>query len=276
MAKTAVANGSGTLDLLIKETSEYEIIGKEAETACFQIYHSDKASPSVKEAAKLKVIRSNLRFALKFAMDYSRITGLPVEDFYSDGKLGLMEAFYRFDWKTGVKFGSYAVWYLRTRMSSTVQENDLVRVPVRLRKRILKVLKNGGTVDGIRYGKEAEASMLHTISMDVPVTTENVDDDDSLSVGDTIVDSDIECQPDYGHSRDLLRERIDSEMKCTLTLEESKLLRHLYGLDGEESSLDDVAAETGNSKDWVRRAKSRALAKLREAHGLDDFENGGY
>ena len=137
MAKTAAETDSRTLDLLIRETSEYEIIGKEAETACFQIYHSDKASPSVKEAAKLKVIRSNLRFALKFAMDYSRITGLPVEDFYSDGKLGLMEAFYRFDWRTGVKFGSYAVWYLRTRMSSTVQENDLVRVPVRLRKKVL-------------------------------------------------------------------------------------------------------------------------------------------
>lgn len=275
MAKTAAETDSRTLDLLIKETSEYEIIGKEAETACFQIYHSDTASPSVKEAAKLKVIRSNLRFALKFAMDYSRITGLPVEDFYSDGKLGLMEAFYRFDWRTGVKFGSYAVWYLRTRMSSTVQENDLVRVPVRLRKKVLKVLKDGGTVDGIRYGKEAEASMLHTISMDVPVSSEE-DDDESLVVGDTLVDSDIECLPDYGHSRELLRERIDSEMKCTLTIEESKLLRHLYGLDGEESSLDDVAAETGNSKDWVRRAKSRALAKLREAHGLDDFENGGY
>ena len=268
---------SGEIELLLKETSSYEIIGKDAETACFQIYHSASSSPAVKEAAKLKVIQSNLRFALKFAMDYHRITGMPVSDFYADGKLGLMDAFYRYDWTTGVKFGSYAVWYLRTRMGSSVQENDLVRVPVRLRKKVLKALKNGESVDFIRYGKEAEAAMLHTFSMDMPIEADSSDDDGSaITVGDTIPDSDDELMPDYGHSQELLREKLDEQMNSVLTLEESKLLRHMYGLDGEETSLDDAAAEIGSSKDWARRAKAKALAKLRESHALDDFAEGVY
>ena len=54
------------------------------------------------------------------------------------------------------------------------------------------------------------------------------------------------------------------------------MLRHLYGLDGEETSLDDAAAEIGSSKDWARRAKARALAKLRESHAFDDFAEGVY
>jgi DNA-directed RNA polymerase sigma subunit (sigma70/sigma32) len=65
-------------------------------------------------------------------------------------------------------------------------------------------------------------------------------------------------------------------MNSVLTLEESKLLRQMYGLDGEETSLDDAAAEIGSSKDWARRAKAKALAKLRESHALDDFAEGVY
>lgn len=269
MASTA----NDEIELLVKETSAYEIIGREAETACFRIYHSDSVSKGVKEAAKLKVIRSNLRFALKLAMDYHRMTGQPVSDFYADGKLGLMEAFYRFDWTAGVKFGSYAIWYLRTRMSTTVQERDLVRVPVRLRKKVLKALKDGTPLENIKYGKEAAASMLNTFSMESPVEDSD-EEGNEITVADAIEDEDPEQSPDYGHARELLRQRLESEMKQTLSVDESNLLRHLYGLDGEESSLEDVSAETGSSKDWVRRAKAKALAKLRDSHRLDDFANG--
>lgn len=259
---------------LIRETSSYEIIGKAAETACFKIFHSAGVPESVREGAKLKVIRSNLRFALKLAIDYHNMTGMPVGDFFADGKLGLLEAFYRYDWTTGVKFGSYAIWYLRTRMSSTVAERDLVRVPVRLRKKVIKALKDGVPMDAIKYGKEAEASIMHTISMDTPITSDTDDEESAdITVSDAIPDVDA-AAPDYGHAQQMLHDRLESEMKCSLSPDECKLLRHLYGIDREESSLDDVAMETGNSKDWVRRAKAKALAKLRESHGLDDFREG--
>jgi len=259
---------------LIRETSSYEIIGKAAETACFKIYHTAGVSEAVREGAKLKVIRANLRFALKLAIDYHNMTGLPVGDFFADGKLGLLEAFYRYDWTTGVKFGSYAIWYLRTRMSNTVSERDLVRVPVRLRKKVIKALRDGVSVDSIKYGKEAEASIMHTISMDTPLGGEDNDEDTGdITVADTIPDTEAQ-RPDYGHAQEMLHDRLESEMKSSLSPDECKLLRHLYGIDREESSLEDVAMETGNSKDWVRRAKAKALAKLREARGLEDFREG--
>ena len=272
MAKKT-ANWPDDVKTLIQETSSYEIIGKDAETACFKVYHSKGCSSATREAAKLKVIRANLRFALKLAMDYHKITGLPVEDFYADGKLGLLEAFYRFDWRTGVKFGSYAVWYLRTRMGSTVQEHDLVRVPVRLRKKVLKAIKDGADVDCIRYGKEAEASIMHTFSMELPI--EGGDDDgDPITVAESICDDSPENLADFGHAMELLHDKIDQEIRCELSVEESSLVRHLYGLDREETSLDGVAADTGSSKDWLRKVKTRALEKLRNAHGLDDFAQG--
>ena len=258
--------------LLLKEASGYKILGKEAETACFKIYHNDSLAKAVREKAKLMVIESNLRFVLKFAMDYNRITGVPLVDLYAEGKLGLMDAFYRYDWRTGVKFGSYAVWYVRTHIGSFVQECDMVRVPVRLRKKVLKAIRDGEDISGMRYAKEAEAAILHTISTDTPVEHDD-DDSGSITVGDTIGDTSVEA-PDEEYGRELLRNRLDSEFRTVLEPSEAKLLRSLYGIDGEEYSLDDVAAETGSDKEWVRRAKARALDKLRDSKGLSKFTYG--
>ena len=114
----------------------YEIIGHRAESACFQAYHTSK-DDGIREAAKLKIIKSNLRLVLKFAMDYHNVTGLPITDFYTEGKLGLMESFYKYDYRAGVKFASFAIWEIRRHMSMVVQGRDLVHVPVRQRKRVL-------------------------------------------------------------------------------------------------------------------------------------------
>ena len=256
---------------MMKETASYKIIGKEAETACFKIYHSAKSSPAVKERAKLMVIESNLRFVLKMAIDYHKCTGLPITDFYSDGKLGLLDAFYRYDWREGVKFGSYAVWYIRTHMGASVNERELTRVPARLRHKVLMAIKDGKDPMAIRYGEDAVRSMFHTITIDTPI--EGGDDDGTvLTVGDTIVSESMDVDRDHG--LELLKERLDSEMKCTLSSNEVKLLKTLYGIDGEESSLGDVANELGTSKDWVRKAKAKAIAKLRASGGLDDFKEG--
>ena len=268
---------TGELELLLKETSSYEILGKDAETAYFKIYHNATASRAVKEAAKLKVIRSNLRLVLKLAIDYSKISRIPLSDFYAEGTLGLLDAFYRYDWRIGTKFDSYAIWYLRVRMAGGVQASDLVRVPPRLRKKVLDALKEGKPVEAIRYGKEAEAAIMHTFSMDTPIEPDGDDDRGHITVGDTIPDNGgDELMPDYSHSQELLRGKLDEQMNSVLTLEESKLLRLLYGLDGERISLDDAAAEIGSSKDWARRAKAKALAKLRGTHALDKFGEGVY
>jgi len=50
---------------------------------------------------------------------------------------------------------------------------------------------------------------------------------------------------------------------------ENKLLRSLYGLDGEGCSFEEEAANTGLSKDWVRKIKNQAMEKLRDSKRLN-------
>lgn len=252
---------------LIAEVSKYEIIGQAAETACFKAYHNS-SDPGIKEAAKLKIIKSNLRFVLKFAMDYHNSTGLPIVDFYSEGKLGLLESFYKYDYKTGVKFASFAVWEVRRHMAMIVQERDLVHVPVRQRKRVLKAIRENMPLD-MNYGDEAANAIAGPQSLDMPVGESS--DGSVFLLHEVIPDQRPEANPEREPILESIRNHLEDEMTRVLTPVENNLLRSLYGLDGVETSFETEAAYSGKSKDWIRRIKNRAIDKLRDSKRLNEL-----
>lgn len=250
---------------LIAEVARYEIIGHRAETACFKIYHTSK-DEGIREAAKLKIIKSNLRLVLKFAMDYHNVTGLPIVDFYTEGKLGLMEAFYKYDYRTGVKFASFAIWEIRRHVSMVVQGRDMIHVPVRQRKRVLKAMRNGLPVDMMNYGTEAKNAIMGPDSLERPA--KDGDDESAFLLHEVIPDETPETNPEQHAILEDMRAGLDIEMSRVLNPVENRLLRALYGLDGDGSSFDEEAANTGTSKEWVRRTKNQAIEKLRDSNRL--------
>ena len=251
---------------LIDEVTGYEIIGRMVETACFRAYHTSK-DEGVREAAKLKIIKSNLRLVLKFAMDYHNMTGLPIVDFYSEGKLGLMEAFYKYDYRTGVKFASFAIWEVRRHMSMVVQGKDLVHVPVRQRKRILQAIRDGLNVDGMHYGNEALNAILGPDSLDKPMGEDK--ENSTFLLHEVIQDESPDSNPEKAALMEDIRTGLEAEMERVLSPVENRLLRSLYGLDGEGCSFEEEAANTGMSKDWIRKMKNQAIEKLRDSKRLN-------
>lgn len=254
----------------MNETATYEIIGHDAELACFKIYHGDYPE-RVRELAKERVIKSNLRFVLKFAIDYHKITGLPIADFMAEGKLGLMEAFYKFDHTAGVKFGSYAIWYVRTCMSRIVNEqHDLIRVPVRLRKKVLNMLRSGTDTGSVKYGKLAENVIVGMQSIDQPCQAPGDDDGEILG---NFITYEEEVLPSDECAGRMVSERLMQALDSDLTQEERFVIKSSFGIDIEESSLNTVADDIGSSKEWARRIKSRALSKLRDSRGLSRLKD---
>lgn len=250
---------------LITEVAGYEIIGRKAESACFRAYHTSK-DEGMREAAKLKIIQSNLRLVLKFAMDYHNVTGLPITDFYTEGKLGLVESFYKYDYRTGVKFASFAIWEIRRHMSMVVQGRDLVHVPVRQRKRVLKAIREGLPVD-MNYGTEAMNAILGPDSLDKPVGEDG--ENSTFLLHDVIPDETSDVNPEKNAIMEDMRTGLEAEMSRVLTPIENRLLRSLYGLDGNGSSFEEEAANTGMSKDWIRKIKNQAIEKLRDSKRLN-------
>jgi len=71
------------------------------------------------------LVEANLRFVIQVAKQYQGM-GLPLEDLIAFGNIGLFEAAERFDPKKGVKFITFAVWYIRAELQKAL--NDLSRV----------------------------------------------------------------------------------------------------------------------------------------------------
>ena len=80
-------------------------------------------------AAINKLVTANLRFVVQVAKQYQGM-GVELEDLIGYGNLGLFEAAKRFDAKRGVKFISFAVWYIRAELQMALNNvGRTVRIP---------------------------------------------------------------------------------------------------------------------------------------------------
>jgi RNA polymerase primary sigma factor len=243
--------------VLIEETKKYKILSRETEHALFEEYHRIR-NWYRKQEIKTLIIQSYLRFVLAMARAYKNQNGLPINDFFAEGKLGLLEAFDKFDYKQGIKFGSFAVFEVRRHMELIVNTSDMVRVPVRLRKVVLDRKKKGQSLDGIKYGQLAANAVREATSTSAPVGGD--DADGRMTIEETI---ESDWNTDENHEETYLSDQLRDIMEDNLTAEENNLLRRLYGLDGWEDTVSDISAEKRVSKELIRRVRTKALAKLR-------------
>lgn len=254
---------------LIEETIKYKILGRKAETELFREYHSTKDEKRRQEI-KVAIIQSNLRFVLSVAKAYKKTTGLPINDFYAEGKLGMLEAFNKYDYTCGTKFGSFAVFEIRRHMDLIVHNSDMVRVPVRIRKRVLKAKKRGESVEHIQYGQLAENAVSEPASMERSVVGTTLNNGAPIVIADTLAADD---RTDALHEEEKRRETIKNVLEDYLSPEETNLLRRLYGLDGYEDTVSEISAERRVSKEIIRRIRNRALAKLRSVPVVSELRD---
>src|SRR2546421_1393186 len=114
----------GSLDQYLREISQYPLITREEEVTLAQrIKRGD-------EEALDKLVRSNLRFVVSVAKKYQN-QGVSLSDLINEGNLGLIRAAHKFDETKGIKFISYAVWWIRQAILQALfffQAEDGIRV----------------------------------------------------------------------------------------------------------------------------------------------------
>src|SRR6202007_3347200 len=114
----------GSLDQYLREISQYPLITREEEVLLAQrIKQAD-------EEALDKLVRSNLRFVVSVAKKYQN-QGVSLSDLINEGNLGLIRAAHKFDETKGIKFISYAVWWIRQAiLQALAEQSRIVRVPL--------------------------------------------------------------------------------------------------------------------------------------------------
>src|SRR5215211_2971821 len=120
----AVDEGRESLDFYLKEISRIPLLKVEEETALAR-----RAFKGDVEAQE-KLARHNVRFVVSVAKKFQN-RGVPLMDLIGEGNLGLMTAARKFDPDRGVKFISYAVWWIRQAIQAAIARHGRpVRVPL--------------------------------------------------------------------------------------------------------------------------------------------------
>jgi len=88
--------------------------------------------------AKEEMIESNLRLVFAIARSY-RGSGVPFADLVQEGTIGLVRAVERFDHRRGLKFSTYAVWWIRRYLLDAVAGSAMIRVPTKANQQLATV-----------------------------------------------------------------------------------------------------------------------------------------
>jgi RNA polymerase primary sigma factor len=259
----------GSLDQYLRDISVYPLINREEEVALAQ-----KIRLKDQEALD-KLVRSNLRFVVSVAKKYQN-QGVSLSDLINEGNLGLIRAAHKFDETKGIKFISYAVWWIRQSiLQALAEQSRIVRVPLnragalhRIGKRANTLLQELGRqpthleiAEGLDITEEEVAktmliSQVH-LSLDAPMTP---GEDNRLL--DYLPDN-TNRTPDEQTFEKALSEAIEESL-AGLKERESKILRLYFGLDGQDPmTLEDIGTLLGITRERVRQIKEKALLKLR-------------
>jgi len=226
------------------------------------------------EAAKSKMVVANLRLVFKIARKFGN-GSLEFTDHVQNGTIGLMRAVELFDPELGLKFSTYATWWVRQSIwRGNDNDSHLIRVPVhqiekirKFRRMVRRLTVETGRepnltelAEALDWPKDKVAflerlAMFRTTSLDVPI-----DDEDGASVG-SLIPSDAPSPEQLAavSSRDkLLRSLI-----TTLSPREQLVLDRRFGLssrDGE--TLQEVGTDFGVTRERIRQIEDKALKKL--------------
>lgn len=227
------------------------------------------------EDALDKLIRSNLRFVVTVAKKY-RNQGVPLQDLVNEGNVGLIRAARKFDERKGIKFVTYAVWWIRQAILQAIAEQSrIVRVPLnraaalhrigRRKSSLRQDLGREPTLDELADGLDLSQSVLDAtlavsqshLSLDAPAGP-----GEEHSLMDYMPDQ-LSPRPDEHVFENALAEMLNSALS-TLDERQARVLRLYYGLDDEEPrTLEEIGALLGVTRERVRQIKEKALARLR-------------
>ncbi|HEX7119325.1 MAG TPA: sigma-70 family RNA polymerase sigma factor [Longimicrobiales bacterium] len=265
------ANEESSLDQYLKEISAYPLLSREEEVALARrIKQGDQEALDI-------LVRSNLRFVVSVAKKYQN-QGVALGDLINEGNLGLIRAGQKFDETKGIKFISYAVWWIRQAiLQALAEQSRIVRVPLnragalhRIGKRTSALLQELGReptpeeiaedLDISEEEVERTLALSQThLSLDAPLTP----GEDSRLL-DYLPDQFSPAPDDETYER-ALSVTIE-EALGTLKEREAKILRLYFGLDGQEPmTLEEIGSLLGITRERVRQIKERALVRLRHA-----------
>jgi RNA polymerase primary sigma factor len=258
------------LDQYLRDVSRHELITPDREKELGALAQAGD------EEAVQELARANLRFVISVAKKYQN-RGVSLTDLIHEGNVGLVTAARKFDPEQGVKFISYAVWWIRQAiLAALANHGRSVRVPLnrasdlarifREKERLKQELGRDPNPEELSAATDLTPELIESlqtlnaaeIRLDAPIG----DSEDSQLVERFI--NEEAAEPEQDVETRLLAEAVSGALD-TLEARDAKVLRLYFGLDGErEHTLEEIGNMLGVTRERIRQLRDRALRRLRE------------
>jgi len=227
------------------------------------------------DQAKAQMMQANLRLVIHIAHRY-RDRGVPLLDLIQEGNLGLMRAVDKFEPRRGLRFVTYAHWWIRQAISRALgEQHHTIRLPSHVLERQSK-LRAAATKLWERQGRAPSSQDLSAalgwtpqeveellIAVQPIVQLQQPITDDGTALQDVLEDTQTP-QPEVLIAEEQVRRGVGACLGH-LTEREALIVRLRYGLEAcEPQSLQDIGDVLGISRERVRQLEKQAFAKLRQ------------
>ena len=243
-------NEAPTMEMYMKDIAKTVPISRDEERVLVSLAKNGN------QMARHRILTANMRFVLGVALKF-KSSPLELGDLVNEGMMGMSRAIDKFDPSTGMKFISYAVWWVRSYITKAINEYgyNSIRLPANKYRKLFASINTGNFSNLNKQEMEMIQMLTATMNIDAPV-----DSDSDTSLAEFIGDP---------NSTDIL-DRIETEERAELIQallevmpEQSRktLKQHFFG----NCTVDELQADLKVSRERIRQIKNSTLDKLRNA-----------
>jgi RNA polymerase primary sigma factor len=232
----------------------------------------DHSDPDARE----QMIRANLRLVVKIAKRYSN-SSMTLADLVAEGNLGLMRAAEEFDPEAGVRFSTYAAWWIKQAIKrAMIQAGQPIRIPAYLVKMLTKWRRTAATMEAqlgcppttaemarrLRVSRK-KAEIIHQGLQAVAAPTQ-IGSEEVSAISEMVWDT-SQQQPDQP-MLDASNAPIVRSLLKHLEPRERRILELRFGLDGHQGpprTFKEIGKIVGLTRERVRQLEKKALASLK-------------